>query len=69
MKAAIRLFALFIAIAGLASASLAPANTQARISHTSVAAADPGPLVNLPGPLPCQSVSECFAAPAPAPSR
>ena len=61
MKTAIRFFALFVAIAGLASASLAPANTQARVSHNSVAATDPGPLVNLPGPLPCQSVGACFA--------
>ncbi len=64
MKTAIRFFALFVAIAGLASASLVPANTQARVSHNSVAATDPGPLINLPGPLPCQSVNACFATPS-----
>ncbi len=61
MKTAIRFFALLVAIAGLASASLAPATTQARVSHNSMAATDPGPLINLPVPLPCQSVGECFA--------
>jgi hypothetical protein len=61
MKTLVRFFALFVAIAGLASASLAPTNTQARVSHNSVAVTDPGPLVNLPGPLPCQSVGACFA--------
>jgi hypothetical protein len=61
MKTIIRFFALFVAIAGLASASLAPANTQARVSRNSVAATDPGPLITLPGPLPCQSVGACFA--------
>jgi hypothetical protein len=61
MKAAIRLFALFVAVAGLASASLAPANTQIRSTHNSVAATDPGPLILLPGPLPCQSVGACYA--------
>jgi len=60
MKTAIRFFALFVAIAGLASASLAP-TTQAHISHSAVASTDPGPLINLPGPLPCQSVNACFA--------
>ena len=60
MKTVIRFFALFVAIAGLASASLAPANTQARVSYNSVAATDPGPLVNLPGPLPCQFNGTCL---------
>jgi hypothetical protein len=63
MKTVIRFFALFVAIAGLACASLAPANTQVRAAHNSVAATDPGPLVNLPAPLPCQSVGACFASP------
>ncbi len=61
MKTVIRFFALFVAIAGLASASLAPANTQVRTLHTSVNATDPEPTVELPGPLPCQSVGACFA--------
>lgn len=59
MKTVIRFFALFVALAGLASASLAPSNSQVRAAHNSVAATDPGPLINLPGPLPCQSVGEC----------
>ena len=61
MKAAIRMFALFVAVAGLASASLSPANTQIRATRNSVTASDPGPLILLPAPLPCQSVGECFA--------
>jgi hypothetical protein len=61
MKAAIRMFALFVAVAGLASASLAPSNSQIRATHNSVAAGDPGPLILLPGPLPCQSVGACYA--------
>ncbi|MGO8932586.1 MAG: hypothetical protein ACLPLZ_12925 [Terracidiphilus sp.] len=61
MKAAIRLFALFVAVAGLASGSLTPANTQLRSTHNSVAATDPGPLILLPAPLPCQSVNACYA--------
>jgi hypothetical protein len=65
MKSVVRFFALFVAIAGLACASLAPANTQARVSHNSVAATDPGPLITLPGPLPCQSVGACLTATPP----
>lgn len=64
MKTVIRFFALFVAIAGLATASLAPASSQARVAHNSVNATDPGPLINLPGPLPCQSVNACLASPA-----
>lgn len=65
MKTAIRLFALFVAIAGLAAASLAPANTQIHSAHKSVITGDPGPLISLPSPMPCQSVGACYA---PAPS-
>ena len=61
MKAAIRIFALFVAVAGLASASLAPANSQIRAAHNSVTANEPGPLILLPAPLPCQSVNACYA--------
>jgi hypothetical protein len=61
MKAVIRMFALFVAVAGLASASLAPANSQIRDPHNSVTAGNPGPLVILPGPLPCSSVNLCYA--------
>jgi hypothetical protein len=61
MKAAIRMFALFVAVAGLASASLAPANSQIRATQNSVTAGGPGPLIILPAPLPCQSVGACYA--------
>jgi len=61
MKTVIRFFGLFVAIAGLAAASLAPANTQIRATHNSVAATDPVPLVLIPGPLPCQANNTCFA--------
>ena len=64
MKTAIRLFALFVALTGLAAASLAPANTQIGSAHNSVIPGDPGPLISLPAPLPCQSVDRCYA-PAP----
>jgi len=53
--------ALFVAVAGLASASLAPANSQIRATQNSVTAGDPGPLIILPAPLPCQSVGACYA--------
>jgi hypothetical protein len=64
MRTAIRLFALFVAIAGLAAASLAPAKTQIHAAHKSVIAGDPGSMFSLPLPLPCQSVGACYA-PAP----
>jgi hypothetical protein len=64
MKAlAIRFFALFVAIAGLASASLAPATSQARISHNSVAATDPGPLVTFPGLSPAGQLTPASRRP------
>jgi hypothetical protein len=61
MKTAIRLFALFVALTGLAAASLAPSNTQIRATHKSVIAGNPGALISLPAPLPCQSVGACYA--------
>jgi hypothetical protein len=61
MKAAIRMFALFVAVAGLASASLAPANTQIRATRNSVADGDPVPVPLLPAPLPCQSINACYS--------
>jgi hypothetical protein len=61
MKTVIRFFGLFVAIAGLASASLAPANTQIRATRNSVAVTDPAPLILIPGPLPCQANNTCFA--------
>ncbi len=58
MKSAIRMFALLVAIAGLASASFAPATTQPMPRHASASASGPGPL-DLPGPLPCESDGTC----------
>jgi hypothetical protein len=59
MKFVIRMFALLVAIAGLASASFAPATTQTLIKHASMSASGPGPL-DLPGPLPCDSDGTCL---------
>ena len=62
MKVAIRIFALFIAFAGLASASFVPATTKAVSTHVSMTASGPGPTINLPGPVPCQLDNTCFAS-------
>lgn len=59
MNSAIRMFALLVAIAGLAAASFAPANTQPLPKHTTFTANGPGPL-DLPGPLPCESDGTCL---------
>ena len=59
MKSVIRMFALLVAIAGLAAASFAPATTQTLSKHAAVAASGPGPL-DLPAPLPCQSDDTCM---------
>ena len=56
MQSVIRLFALVVAITGLAFASLAPVRTQNHSRHVSIMA---GSSVNLPGPLPCQD-EVCF---------
>ena len=61
MKSVVRIFALFVAFAGLASASLTSANTQARTMQNSLITTDPGPTINLPVPVPCQSVGACYA--------
>lgn len=58
MRFAIRAFALIVAFAGLASASLSSANTQGVSSRLSMTANAPGPL-SLPGPLPCQANGTC----------
>ncbi len=58
MKSAIRVFALLVAIAGLASASFAPATTQPIPHHASASASGPGPL-DLPGPVPCDETGTC----------
>ena len=60
MNSFIRFFALFVAVAGLACASLTPANQKIRNSHNSVAVTDPGPMVILPGPVSCQLENTCF---------
>lgn len=41
MKTVIRMFALFVAIAGLASAAFAPAATHAQPKHVSIIASSP----------------------------
>jgi len=64
MKAAIRISALFIAIAGLASASFAPATTKALSTPSSVSASGAGPTIGLPAPLPCQLDNTCLVSPA-----
>ncbi len=56
MQSVIRLFALVVAITGLAFASLAPVRTQNHSRHVSIMA---GSSANLPGPLPCQD-EVCF---------
>jgi hypothetical protein len=61
MNNLIRFVALFVAIAGLACASLAPSNPKIRFSHSSVAVTDPGPLITVPGPVSCQSLGACIA--------
>jgi hypothetical protein len=59
MNSAIRMFALLVAIAGLAAASFAPANTPPLPKHAPITVSGPGPL-DLPGPLPCQSDGTCL---------
>jgi hypothetical protein len=58
MTTAIRMFALLVAIAGLAAASFAPATMQTPSRHASMSASGPGP--DLPGPLPCESDGTCL---------
>ena len=65
MNNLIRFFALFVAVAGLACATLAPANPKTHDSHNSIAVTDPGPLITLPGPITCQEHNTCFAPTAP----
>ena len=60
MTTAIRMFALLVAIAGLAAASFTPANSQTAPRHVSISQSGPGTL-DLPGPLPCQSDGTCLA--------
>lgn len=60
MSFTVRMFALFIAIAGLASASFAPTPIQSMVRQRSMVTNDPGTL-KLPGPLPCQADGSCVA--------
>jgi len=60
MNSVIRMFALLVAIAGLASASFVPATTQPLTKHASLAANGPGPL-DIPGPPPCTADGTCVA--------
>jgi hypothetical protein len=60
MKVAVRVFALLVAFAGLASASFSSSASQTNATHVSNAAIDPGPL-SLPYPVPCQSNGSCVA--------
>ncbi|MGB7267201.1 MAG: hypothetical protein WBC92_16920 [Terracidiphilus sp.] len=62
MKVAIRMFALFVAFAGLVSASFSPAATKAISTHASMTATGPGPTIGIPAPLPCTSDGTCFAS-------
>ena len=59
MTTAIRLFALFVAIAGLAAASIAPATTQPLPRSVSISESGPGPL-DLPAPPPCTADGTCL---------
>jgi hypothetical protein len=61
MNAAIRIFALFVAFAGLVSASFSAPPSHTYPAHMSVAASDPGPLT-LPGPLPCIGNGTCLVS-------
>jgi hypothetical protein len=60
MKSVIRMFALLVAIAGLASASYAPATTPAQSKHTSMFMSGRGPTPDTPGPLPCGFDGTCL---------
>lgn len=70
MKAAIRTFALLVAVAGLASASFAPASMKALPASGAVSLSGPGPTIGLPAPLPCQLANTCLVSSgSPAPTR
>lgn len=60
MKSVIRVFALLVAIAGLAFATFAPATTAVQTKSAAETASGPGPL-DLPGPPPCVMVGACVA--------
>lgn len=56
MKSAIRLFALLVALAGLASAAFSPAATHAQPRHVSILASGPF-TTEMPAPLPCSATA------------
>ena len=60
MTTAIRVFALLVAVAGLASASFSPATTQNQQRHVSITAASRD---SIPAPLPCESIGACEVQP------
>lgn len=60
MKSAVRVFALLVAVAGLASASLSSANMPKLPSHMTTAVNGPSP--DMPYPLPCQSDGSCITS-------
>ncbi len=67
MKTAVRIFALLVAFAGLASASFSNTANPAVPAHMSSAVSGPSPMGGtdgtggLPAPLPCQSNGSCVA--------
>jgi hypothetical protein len=60
MKSAVRVFALLVAFAGLASASFSSANTQKLPAQMTTAVIGPSP--DIPMPLPCQASGKCVEA-------
>jgi len=60
MTSVIRLFALLVALTGLASAAFAPAATHAQPRHASILVSGPT-TADLPMPDPCQLGGACFA--------
>lgn len=64
MTTAIRMFALLVAIAGLAAASFTPATSQTPSGHHPIVTANGPGALELPGPLPCEADGTCFVQPA-----
>jgi hypothetical protein len=60
MKTIIRMFALLVAVAGLAFAAFAPAASHAQPKHTSIIVGSPS-TADVPGPAPC-GFDGCVAA-------
>jgi hypothetical protein len=66
MKTAIRMFALFVAVSGLVSASISPSAARTTATHRSILVADPDPQPQFPFPQPCKLTGTCFAPVSPA---